>query len=33
VVFMGFINEPDWLKRVPFARQICAKGVYEALKE
>jgi CubicO group peptidase (beta-lactamase class C family) len=33
VVAVGFINELDWSKRVPFPREICAKWVYNALKE
>ncbi|CZR63189.1 uncharacterized protein PAC_13085 [Phialocephala subalpina] len=33
VVVVGFINELDWWKKVPFAREICAKWVYKALKE
>ena len=33
VVVVGFINELDWPKKVPFARDICAKWVYKALKE
>jgi CubicO group peptidase (beta-lactamase class C family) len=33
VVAIGFINELDWSKKVPFAKEICAKCVYNALKE
>ena len=33
VVVVGFINESDWSKRVPLLREICAKWVYNALKE
>lgn len=33
VVAVGYINEVDWMKRVPFPREICAKFLYKALKE
>ncbi|KAE9375890.1 beta-lactamase/transpeptidase-like protein, partial [Stipitochalara longipes BDJ] len=32
LVAVGFINELEWWKRVPFAREICARSVYKALK-
>lgn len=32
VVVVGFINEVNWEKRVPFPREICAKWLYKALK-
>lgn len=31
VVVVGFINELDWWKRVPFAKEVCARAVYKAL--
>jgi CubicO group peptidase (beta-lactamase class C family) len=33
VIVVGFINELDWAKRVPYHREIYAKWVYRALKE
>jgi CubicO group peptidase (beta-lactamase class C family) len=33
VVAIGFINELDWSKRLPYLRQICAKWLYDALNE
>ncbi|KAH8661670.1 beta-lactamase/transpeptidase-like protein [Tricladium varicosporioides] len=33
VIAVGFINEVDWAKRVPYPREICARWVYKALKE
>lgn len=32
VIVVGFINEEDWPKRVPFLREISAKWVYKAIK-
>ena len=33
VVAIGFINELDWSKRIPYLRQIRAKWLYDALNE
>ncbi|PMD45512.1 beta-lactamase/transpeptidase-like protein [Hyaloscypha variabilis F] len=32
VVVVGFVNELDWWKRLPGAKEICAREVYKALK-
>ena len=31
VVVVGLVNEVDWWKRVPFAKEYCARAVYKAL--